>query len=367
MKVAPILHALKARGHHPVLVHTGQHYDKEMSDAFFDDLQIPTPDHYLNVGSGSHATQTARVMERFEPVLLEVDPDWVVVVGDVNSTLACALVTSKLRDTIGCRLAHVEAGLRSGDWRMPEEVNRVLTDRLADLLLTPSVDAESNLLQEGMPKSAIRFVGNVMIDTLIARLPEAISAAIPERMGLERRAYTVVTLHRPSNVDNVDALAPLLGGLAMIAQTTPVLFPLHPRVQTRITAFGLESHLANIRVMKPLGYRDMLSIISGAAVVLTDSGGLQEETTALGVECVTLREQTERPITIIEGTNRLIAWPPTSEGIVAAHQDAALCSRAISRVPLGWDGRAADRVVTALEEAGAAAIPMPARPLSLTA
>jgi len=357
MKVAPILRALTARGHESILVHTGQHYDARMSDAFFQDLEIPDPDHHLEVGSASHAVQTARVMEAFEPILLEACADWLVVVGDVNSTLACALVAAKLTERTGTRIAHVEAGLRSGDWRMPEEVNRVITDRLADLLLTPSRDAQPNLIAEGIAVDRIRFVGNVMIDTLLHQLPHAIDLNMPGSLGLSSEEYVVSTLHRPSNVDDRDALASVLGALAAVASEMPVVLPLHPRTRKNAEAFGLGAELARLHVLEPLSYREMLSLTQGAAVVLTDSGGLQEETTALGVPCVTLREQTERPITVTEGTNRLAPWPLSRVGVLDAFA-AALRQGRIKpgeRCPEGWDGRAGERVVVALELAGTVA------------
>ncbi|MDB4948970.1 MAG: UDP-N-acetylglucosamine 2-epimerase [Gemmatimonadetes bacterium] len=350
MKVAPILRALSAAGHEALLVHTGQHYDARMSDAFFADLGLPEPDFHLGVGSGSHAAQTAAVMVAFEPVLERARPDWVVVVGDVNSTLACALVAAKLGPALGCRVAHVEAGLRSGDWRMPEEVNRVLTDRLADLLLTPSRDALPNLVAEGIPAERAVFVGNVMIDTLLAHLPAAREARTAAGLGLEAGGYAAATLHRPSNVDDPEALAAVLGALARVAREMPVVLPLHPRTRLRAEEFGLGGLLAELRTTEPLGYTEMLSLTDGAAVVLTDSGGLQEETTALGVPCVTLREQTERPVTIDEGTNRLAPWPLTEEGVYASFRAALAAGRSPDgeRRPEGWDGRAAERVVEAL-------------------
>jgi len=350
MKVAPILRALSAAGHEGILVHTGQHYDARMSDAFFRDLDLPEPDYHLGVGSGSHAVQTARVMEAFEPVLLEVRPDWLVVVGDVNSTLACALVASKLKEETGCRIAHVEAGLRSRDWRMPEEVNRVLTDRLSDLLLTPSHDAKPNLLAEGIPEERIVFVGNVMIDTLLHQLPMARELDMPGRLQLERGHYAVATLHRPSNVDNPAALRAVLGALSRVAAEMPVIVPLHPRTRKNAENFGLTGDLDRLRVLEPVGYREMVSLMDGAAVVLTDSGGLQEETTALGVPCVTLREQTERPVTIAEGTNRLAPWPLTSEGVYQSFREAIGERRAEpgERCPVGWYGRAGERIIAAL-------------------
>jgi UDP-N-acetylglucosamine 2-epimerase (non-hydrolysing) len=352
MKVAPVLSALAAEGHPAVLVHTGQHYDASMSDAFFADLGLPEPDHHLGVGSGSHAVQTARVMLAFEPVLLAEEPDWVVVVGDVNSTLACALVAAKLRPQLGCRIAHVEAGLRSGDWRMPEEVNRVLTDRLADLLLTPSRDAHLNLAAEGIDPARAVFVGNVMIDSLFAQLPAARALGVPARLGLERGRYAVVTLHRPSNVDDPAALAAVLEALETVAGDLPVVFPIHPRTRARADEFGVQGRLAAVRAMPPLGYREMLSLVDGAAVVLTDSGGLQEETTALGIPCLTLREQTERPVTVVEGTNRLVPWPFTAAGVYRAFLAALAEGRRAEGIAVeGWDGRAAGRIVAALAEA----------------
>ena len=351
MKVAPILRAAQAFGTETCLVHTGQHYDAAMSEAFFRDLGLPSPDHHLGVGSGSHAVQTARIMEAFEPVLRQERPDWVVVVGDVNSTLACALVASKLHEEIGARIAHVEAGLRSGDWRMPEEVNRVLTDRLSDLLLTPSLDARPNLIAEGIPDDRIVFVGNVMIDTLLQQLPAARALGVPARSGLVAGNYALVTLHRPSNVDDPGLLATAIDALDAVSEEMPVVLPLHPRTRANAERFGLADRLARFRVTAPLGYTEMLGLTDGAAVVLTDSGGLQEETTVLGVPCVTLREQTERPVTVTEGTNRMVPWPLERGGVLAAFRAALSAGRGPvgSRVPGGWDGRAAERVVEALK------------------
>lgn len=351
MKVAPILRELAAAGHEGILVHTGQHYDVQMSDTFFHDLGLPEPAFHLGVGSGTHAQQTARVMEAFEPVLVNTGPDWVVVVGDVNSTLACALVAAKLKPEHGCRVAHVEAGLRSRDWRMPEEINRVLTDRVADLLLTPSRDAHPNLLDEGISSDRMVFVGNVMIDTLVAQLSRAQQLDMPSELGVEPGKYALVTLHRPSNVDDPDALRAVLEALAEIASQMPVILPVHPRTKKNADAFGMTHILDRLRVIDPVGYTEMLSLTHDAAAVLTDSGGLQEETTVLGVPCVTLREQTERPITLSEGTNRMAPWPLTAEGVRSAFEDALAAGRrpAGHPVPEGWDGRAAERVVRALE------------------
>lgn len=350
MKIAPLQRALAAAGEAGVLVHTGQHYDAQMSDAFFADLAMPAPDFFLGAGGGSHAEQTAKVMIAFEPVLLAQRPDWVVVVGDVNSTLACALTTAKLRAQVGCRIAHVEAGLRSGDWTMPEEVNRVLTDRLSDLLLLPSRDASRNLRAEGIPAEREVFVGNVMIDTLFSRLDAARTMDVAGSLGVPRGGFTLLTLHRPSNVDDRERLAAVLTALGEVASRSPVVFPVHPRTRQRIEAFGLGSLAARFTLVDPLPYTAMLSLTDAAAVVLTDSGGLQEETTALGVPCVTLREQTERPVTVTEGTNRMVPWPMTAEGIVASHAAALAAGRLPvgARSPEGWDGRAAERIVAAL-------------------
>jgi len=352
MKISPILRALKAAGHESTLVHTGQHYDAQMSGQFFADLDLPEPDFNLEVGSASHTEQTARVMERFEPVVRDIRPAWVLVVGDVNSTMACALVTAQLRPALGSRLAHVEAGLRSHDWDMPEELNRVVTDRVSDLLLTPSRDAHPNLAQEGLESRAV-FVGNVMIDTLLQQLPAARSVDMPGRLGIERGGYVLATLHRPSNVDEAGALRVILDALADLARERSVVLPIHPRTLKNARAFGLDTQLASLQVIEPVGYREMLSLTDGAATVLTDSGGLQEETTVLGVPCVTLRAQTERPVTVTEGTNRLAPWPLRQDGILKAARGAIATGRVGvgERVPEGWDGSAAKRIVAALEAA----------------
>ena len=354
IKIAPIIAELQRRNVEFRLVHTGQHYDASMSDAFFADLSIPRPDYHLEVGSATHAVQTARIMQAFEPVLLEVRPDWMVVVGDVNSTIACALVASKLKEETGCRIAHVEAGLRSNDWRMPEEVNRVLTDRLSDLLLTHSPEALPNLTAEGIPANRVRFVGNVMIDSLFSQLPRARAIDIEKRWGVRRGHYAAATIHRPSNVDDPAALRTVLESLLEVARIMPVVLPVHPRTRTRAAAAGLNGLLQQLTVIEPLGYLDMLALTDGSAVMLTDSGGLQEETTALGVPCVTLREQTERPITVTLGTNRLAPFPLTSAGVMRAVEDALAQGRCEpgSRCPPGWDGRASQRVVSALEHFG---------------
>jgi len=355
MKVAPILAELARRGHEGVLVHTGQHYDASMSDAFFTDLQLPEPDHHLEVGSGSQAEQTARIMERFDPVLCQVQPDWVLVVGDVNSTLAAALVTAKRRYEIGTRLVHVEAGLRSGDWAMPEEVNRVVTDRLSDLLLIHSPEARVHLQHEGIRDDRVIEVGNVMMDALFSVRARAVDDSPWESHGLARGGFGLVTLHRPSNVDDPQLFGTLLEGLARIGADVPLVWPMHPRARLAAERHRLALPVGII-VTAPLGYREMTAWLDGSAFVITDSGGLQEETTALGIPCVTLRESTERPITITEGTNRMVPWPPTTMGMAAAVAAARAAgrgagSRATGR-PDGWDGKAAARVVDALERAG---------------
>ncbi len=352
MKVVPILHELDRRGIRRIFVHTGQHYDVKMSEALLHDLGAPAPDVLLEVGSGSHASQTARVMERFEPVLVERRPSWVVVVGDVNSTLACALVASKLKHELGCKVAHVEAGLRSHDWRMPEEVNRVVTDRLSDVLLTPSEDVAENLVREGLGEDRIAFVGNVMIDSLLSVLPRARELSLLSRLGLTTRGFVLATMHRPSNVDDPDRLRILLEALAEVAGECPVLVPLHPRTRNRAVSGGLGDLLKRMVITEPLGYAEMVCAVDAASTVVTDSGGLQEETTVLGIPCVTVREQTERPITVVYGTNRMAPWPPTRDGLVSTIRASATLPRLPvgSRAPQGWDGVAAHRIVSALLE-----------------
>src|SRR5256714_4383001 len=339
MKVGPIVDAMKRRRTEftPLVVHTGQHYDAQMSDAFFRDLGLPEPDVYLGVGSGSHAAQTAAVMQSFEPVVLAEKPDWVVVVGDVNSTLACALVCVKL----GVRVAHVEAGLRSRDRTMPEEINRLLTDQIADLLFTPSHDAGENLLAEGIPPGRIRFVGNVMIDSLQKNLDTARDLRTREKLGLTGFDYALLTLHRPSNVDLRDSFERILVALAVIESRLPIVFPVHPRTRKTIAELGLSDRIdaiRDLRVIDPLGYLDFLNLSSSARLVLTDSGGIQEETTALGVPCLTLRENTERPITIEMGTNVIVG---TDTAKIVAEATAALngSAKKSTRQPPLWDGR----------------------------
>ena len=297
MKVAPVMAAMgqKAAVFQQWLVHTGQHYDYEMSQVFFEELQMPAPDEFLNCGPGTHAEQTARVMLAFEPTLLKYQPDWVFVVGDVNSTLACALVCAKL----GVRVAHVEAGLRSWDRSMPEEINRLLTDQTADLLFTPSPEAETNLLREGVDPAKIHFVGNVMIDTLVKRLPAAQARPVLSDLGLRGGEYILVTLHRPSNVDDPQPLREILAALEQLAGQRRVIFPVHPRTRQRMEQLGLQP--GKVEFLEPLGYLDFLALTVAAGLVLTDSGGIQEETTYLGIPCLTLRKTTERPVTVTHG------------------------------------------------------------------
>jgi UDP-N-acetylglucosamine 2-epimerase (non-hydrolysing) len=350
MKIAPVIAEMRRRdGIHSILVHTGQHYDEAMSDSFFDDLAIPRADINLGVGSASHAVQTARIMIEFERVLQERRPDWVVVVGDVNSTMAATLVASKM----SVRVAHVEAGLRSRDRAMPEEINRVVTDALADLLLTPSRDADENLLAEGIPPEKIRFVGNVMIDTLHHNLERARASNALARFGLAPREFCAMTLHRPSNVDQKDTLAGILDALDTIQQRLPIIFPVHPRTRERIKEFGLSERVfaqPRLLLTEPLGYLDFLQLYSNSRLVLTDSGGIQEETTALGIPCLTLRPNTERPITVTEGTNRVVGNDP--EAIKREAMAALDSPRRAGRVPELWDGRAAERIVDALIDYG---------------
>jgi UDP-N-acetylglucosamine 2-epimerase (non-hydrolysing) len=318
-----------------------------MSQVFFDELEIAPPDENLEVGSGSHAAQTAEVMLRFEPVLLARRPDWVVVVGDVNSTMACTLVAVKL----GVHVAHVEAGLRSFDRTMPEEINRLVTDAIADLLLTPSPDADENLRREGVPEVRIRQVGNVMIDTLARNLEKARARRAPERHGVTPRGYVYVTLHRPSNVDSRDSLAAIVSCLADVGGQRPVVFPVHPRTRLRLEEFDLLGPLragGAVRLVEPVGYLDSVGLAEEASCVLTDSGGLQEETTFLRVPCLTLRPNTERPITISEGSNRL-----TTLANLARDLDEAVTLRESGRAlpcPALWDGRASERIADALAE-----------------
>jgi len=349
-KIAPLMREM---GRHPqiepILVHTGQHYDEQLSDIFFRQMGIPAPHVNLEVGSGSHAAQTAEILKRIEPVLIEQKPDLVLVVGDVNSTIAVSLAAVKL----GIRVAHVEAGLRSFDRTMPEEINRILTDALADYLFITEEDAAEHLLKEGRPKEAIFFVGNVMIDSLRHFLPIAHKSPIGGELHLKNGAhggeawkrFAVLTLHRPSNVDSTEKLTELLGAVDAVAREIPVIFPVHPRNQQRLTQAGIQHH-PNLRLVPPVGYVDFLCLLSKATLVLTDSGGIQEETTALGVPCLTLRENTERPITISQGTNLLVGTEPAK--IVAAAREVLSGKSKAGRIPPLWDGHAAERIVETL-------------------
>lgn len=342
MKIAPLVEAFKKTGKiQTLLVHTGQHYDEKMSTLFFKDLGIPQPDVNLEVGSGSHAVQTAEIMKRFEPVLLEHRPDWIVVVGDVNSTIACALVAVKL----GIKTAHVEAGLRSNDRSMPEEINRLLTDAISDLLLVSEPSGVENLKREGVAAEKIHFVGNVMIDTLLKNRARADASDVLERFGIKPGQYATVTLHRPSNVDDAKTLSRILDAFEVICRDMPIIFPVHPRTRKNIEAMGLGARVASIKGLHlpdPLGYLDFLKLTADSALVLTDSGGVQEETTILKVPCLTLRENTERPATITDGTNRLIG--PRSESILTAYAEIRSGRAGEARTPDLWDGKAAERI-----------------------
>jgi UDP-N-acetylglucosamine 2-epimerase (non-hydrolysing) len=338
MKVAPLLRLLRGnQWFTTILVHTGQHYDDDLSGQFFRDLQLPAPDYHLGVGSGSHAQQTAEVMKRFEPVVVLEKPDAVVVVGDVNSTMAAAVVAAKLQVPV----FHVEAGLRSFDRSMPEEINRLLTDTISELLLVTEVSARKNLLNEGIPEERIHFVGNLMIDSLRHGLTRARQSDILDRLSIQGRPYGLLTLHRPSNVDDRDRLAELLDAVTEIAETVPLIFPVHPRTRTQLKQYPWER--GKITLIDPLGYTDFLWLMANSSVVLTDSGGIQEETTVLGIPCLTLRENTERPVTIEEGTNILAG---TSRVTILKAWKETLERPRTGRVPPLWDGAAAERYLT---------------------
>lgn len=331
----------------PILLHTGQHYDANMSQVFFDDLAMPRPDIYLGIGSGSHAEQTARVMLAFEPVLIDQRPDLVMVVGDVNSTLACTLVASKLH----IPTAHVEAGLRSFNRRMPEEINRIVTDALSDLLFTTDRQAGENLRREGIAPEKIHFVGNVMIDTLLKHRQRALESDILDRLRLMPGQYAILTLHRPSNVDHASTLQALLEAVGRLSWSLPVVFPVHPRTRQRIESFGLNSLLDGypaLVCLEPLGYLEFLCLMAQAKLVLTDSGGIQEETTVLGVPCLTLREETERPVTVTQGTNLVIGADPVR--LLAESQSILDGQGKTGCIPERWDGHAAERIATVLIE-----------------
>jgi UDP-N-acetylglucosamine 2-epimerase (non-hydrolysing) len=347
VKIAPLLRAMRERPEiQPLLVHTGQHYDEKMSDVFFHQMGIPEPDVNLEVGSGSHAWQTAEILKRIEPVLLEHHPDLLLVVGDVNSTIAASLAAAKL----GITIAHVEAGLRSFDRTMPEEINRVLTDSIADYLFVTEEDAIENLVREGRPRERIYLVGNVMIDALRHFLPIARESKIGAELGLMNGngafyPFAVLTLHRPSNVDSIDTLRNLMGAVEEVAAKVPVIFPVHPRTHEKLEQLGSQNRYRT-RTVPPLGYLDFVCLLSHAKLVLTDSGGIQEETTALGVPCLTLRENTERPVTVTEGTNQIVGQDPGK--ITRAAREILSGKVKAGSLPRLWDGQAAQRIVEIL-------------------
>lgn len=343
MKIAPIMRAFQSDpDFETLLVHTGQHYDENMSKLFFDELNIPKPDINLEIGSGSHAVQTAEIMKSFEKVALNWKPDYVLVVGDVNSTIACGLVSVKL----GIKLIHVEAGLRSFDRKMPEEINRVLTDSISDLLFVSEQSGINNLKREGVNSDSVHFVGNVMIDTLLTNRQKAESSEILTRMGLGPKSYAVITLHRPSNVDDMTRFHEILTAFETIQKVLKLIFPIHPRTRNNIKGTEFEARIQameNLILLDPVGYLDFMKLMSNAALVMTDSGGIQEETTILGIPCMTLRENTERPVTITEGTNQLVEI--TSKGILECFAELKKNKYSIQgKIPQYWDGKAAERI-----------------------
>lgn len=350
MKIAPLMRAYQAYDNiEALLVHTGQHYDENMSDLFFRQLGIPEPDINLEVGSAGHAKQTAEIMMRFEPVLLEHKPDWIVVVGDVNSTIACALVATKL----GVKVAHVEAGLRSFDRDMPEEINRLLTDAISDLLFVSEPSGLENLAKEGVAEQKVHFVGNVMIDTLRSNLEKAERSPILEQLQVEPGGFNVVTLHRPSNVDDAATFGRIADALDEIQRDLPTIFPMHPRTRHNLSKLGLAERfeaMPNLRILEPVGYLDFLRLLGKAAVVITDSGGIQEETTILGTWCLTVRENTERPITVTQGTNTLVGTD--TDKLTSAYRKCRTSARSAKPVPEKWDGKAAERIADVLAAAG---------------
>lgn len=357
VKMAPLIRAMKNCPElEPVLVHTGQHYDYRMSQVVFDQLGIPTPNYNLEVGPGSQHTQTAEIIKRFGELMQKDRPDMVVVVGDVNSTVSCALVAAKE----GIPLAHVEAGLRSGDRRMPEEINRLLTDSISDLLFTTEASGNENLCREGVGIEKVFFVGNVMIDSLVHSIDMARSSLLKTKLALPRRGYGVLTLHRPANVDSVENLRAVLGAICQIAADVPVIFPVHPRTQPKIIAAGIDGintwngtqiiGTSGLWMMEPAPYLDFLGIVDSAAFVITDSGGIQEETTFLGIPCLTFRDNTERPITVTHGTNRLVGTTPGAllKEFAALRRNENSETRDHRRIPPLWDGHAAERIARVL-------------------
>ena len=348
MKIAPLHSQMSEHPNiQPILLHTGQHYDEKMSKIFFEELEMPKPDIYLGIGSDTHAKQTARIMMEFEDICLTEKPDLVVVVGDVNSTVACALVASKLWIPV----AHVEAGLRSFDRTMPEEINRLITDVLADFLFTPSKDGDENLLKEGIPPEKIFFVGNVMIDTLLKMKLKAEGSEILSSYRIEKENFALLTLHRPSNVDDEETFIGILDALEKIQEELPIIFPAHPRAQKMIQNFNLTNRIANmtnLRIIDPIGYLDFMKLMMSAKFVLTDSGGIQEETTVLGVPCLTLRENTERPVTTTEGTNKLVGVK--TENILNAAFAILNGESKAGRIPEFWDGKASTRIINTKED-----------------
>lgn len=348
MKIAPIMHAMrKSSKLEPILVHTGQHYDVKMSDTFFDELNIPRPDISLEVGSDTHARQVAKIMERFEPVCDEQKPQAILVVGDVNSTMACSIVAAKKE----IKIIHVEAGIRSRDRSMPEEINRMVTDAITDILMPPSRDAVGNLLAEGHAPEKIHLVGNIMIDTLLESKDRINKSEILKTLNLQAGNFVSLTLHRPSNVDNMDNFRKILAALEIIQQELPIVFPIHPRTRKMIQEFGLEDYVVsmkNLILTDPLGYFDFGKLISASRFVLTDSGGIQEETTVYGIPCITLRENTERPVTVWEGTNELAGCD--TETIIALARQILDGNWKKGRIPELWDGAAAGRIIRILEE-----------------
>jgi len=348
MKIAPLVKEMSNDVFfHPLIVHTGQHYDEKMSELFFDNLKIPKPDINLGVGSASHAEQTAKIMIEYEKVILNEKPLLTLVVGDVNSTIACSLVSVKL----GVPVAHVEAGLRSGDRTMPEEINRILTDSISDYLFVTEESGLQNLTKENVPDDKIFFVGNVMIDTLKTHIKEAENSRILETLGLEKGKYSILTLHRPSNVDNQESFSELLKAIDYVQDRMPIVFPVHPRTRNQISMLNLDKRInkmKNFVLIDPLGYLDFMKLMKESRFVMTDSGGMQEETTVLGIPCITLRNNTERPVTILEGTNILAGTK--SDNIIKAVDEIFSNKEKKSRIPKLWDGQAASRIVKILKE-----------------